>query len=59
MSAVGLKGELKAFEKEFKAAHGRAPTKADIKARPDIGAAYAPDRLIFKTNISLFCSCKV
>lgn len=41
MSAT-LKSELKAFEREFKAQHGRNPTKDDIKARPEIGRCPSP-----------------
>jgi hypothetical protein len=34
-----LKAQLKAFERSFRDEHGREPNKADIKARPDVGAS--------------------
>ncbi|GAA5889133.1 hypothetical protein JCM6882_009750 [Rhodosporidiobolus microsporus] len=37
---MSLKHELKAWEADFKSAHGRAPTKDDIKQHPDIAAKY-------------------
>ncbi|GAA5823144.1 hypothetical protein JCM11251_007500 [Rhodosporidiobolus azoricus] len=37
---MSLKQELKAWEASFRTAHGRAPTKEDIKQVPDIAAKY-------------------
>lgn len=38
---VAIRAELKAWEKSFKARQGREPSKADIKANPDIGQSMA------------------
>jgi len=37
MDLTLVKAELKAWEREFKSKHGRDPSKADIKAVPEIG----------------------
>lgn len=37
MDLSTVKTELKTWERQFKSKNGREPTKADIKANPDIG----------------------
>lgn len=37
MDVSAIRAEIKAWEREFKALHGRDPTIQEIKDRPDIG----------------------
>lgn len=40
LDLVAVRAELKVWEKSFKAREGRDPSKADIKANPDIGQSF-------------------